>query len=554
MQAGARLAVLLAVLAWSLGAAGGGGAAGALPAAVVPSATEVAPPPEPTEELLAFGDAPFLGSTRPFDLRQPVVTMAAAPAGGGYWVVAADGGIFAHGSARFLGSTGAITLNRPIVGMAPTASGLGYWLVASDGGIFAFGDAPFLGSTGGVALNRPVVGMAATASGRGYWLVASDGGIFAFGDAPFLGSTGGIVLNRPITGMAATGAGTGYWLVAADGGIFGFGAAPFLGSTGGIALNQPIVAMARTPTSAGYWLAAADGGMFTFGDAPFLGGAGQVPLAGRVVALAHTPSGRGYWMAVQRRPILLPGSPAAWILTDRTTGQALLEHRADARRRPASTSKMLTALVAVRRLPPDATVPISARAAAVTPTEAGAREGEVWTRDDALHGLLLPSGNDLAYALAERVAGTVEAFGHEMQTLSAELGLSTASTWRDPAGLDFAAAVGAGNWSTARDLARLGRAVVDDPELAGIVRTRTYTYTGPYGVPSSVTNTNELLGRDATVYGVKTGTTPSAGACLVAAAGRSGRQVVSVVLAAPDRVAATSALLDLTPPSRAAAA
>ena len=74
--------------------------------------------------------------------------------------------------------------------MAATADGGGYWLVASDGGVFAFGDARFYGSTGSIRLNRPVVGMAATPDGGGYWLVASDGGVFAFGDARFYGSTG----------------------------------------------------------------------------------------------------------------------------------------------------------------------------------------------------------------------------------------------------------------------------------------------------------------------------------------------------------------------------
>ena len=74
--------------------------------------------------------------------------------------------------------------------MAATPDGGGYWLVASDGGIFAFGDAHFYGSTGALALNKPVVGMAATPDGKGYWLVASDAGIFAFGDATFLGSPG----------------------------------------------------------------------------------------------------------------------------------------------------------------------------------------------------------------------------------------------------------------------------------------------------------------------------------------------------------------------------
>ncbi|MGO9027038.1 MAG: beta strand repeat-containing protein [Acidimicrobiales bacterium] len=118
-------------------------------------------------------------------LNEPVVGMAATPDGGGYWLVASDGGIFAFGDAAFHGSTGSLTLNQPIVGMAATPDGGGYWLVASDGGIFAFGDASFYGSTGSLTLNKPVVGMASTPDGRGYWLVASDGGIFALGDAGF---------------------------------------------------------------------------------------------------------------------------------------------------------------------------------------------------------------------------------------------------------------------------------------------------------------------------------------------------------------------------------
>ncbi len=110
----------------------------------------------------------------------------------------------------------------------------------------------------------------------------------------------------------------------------------------------------------------------------------------------------------------------------------------------------------MHRLPANATVPISARSASVIPTEAGALAGQVWSLRDALHGLLLPSGNDIAYALAERISRSVQAFGAVMQAESNALGLSTASNWRDPAGLDSSVAVGGGNWSTARDLARLG--------------------------------------------------------------------------------------------------
>jgi hypothetical protein len=79
-------------------------------------------------------------------------------------------------------------LNAPVVAMAATPTGRGYWLVAADGGIFAYGDAVFDGSTGALKLNQPMVGLAAHGNDAGYWLVAKDGGIFAFGGAPFFGS------------------------------------------------------------------------------------------------------------------------------------------------------------------------------------------------------------------------------------------------------------------------------------------------------------------------------------------------------------------------------
>ncbi|HXW82382.1 MAG TPA: hypothetical protein VEJ84_22990, partial [Acidimicrobiales bacterium] len=94
----------------------------------------------------------------------------------------------------------------------------GYWLVAADGGVFSFGDAGFYGSMGGKALNAPVVGMAATPDGHGYWLVAADGGVFSFGDAGFYGSMGATppATNTPVVAMAGTPGGGGYWLTTTD--------------------------------------------------------------------------------------------------------------------------------------------------------------------------------------------------------------------------------------------------------------------------------------------------------------------------------------------------
>jgi hypothetical protein len=169
-----------------------------------------------------------------------------APPKAGYWLVAADGGIFAFGKATFHGSTGNLRLVQPIAGMATTPGGNGYWLVARDGGIFAFGDAKFQGSTGNLKLAQPIVGMAATSTGGGYVLVAADGGIFAFGDAKFHGSTGNQRLNQPIVDMTPTPSGLGYWMTASDGGIFNFGDASFEGSAGALKLTSPIVGM--TPT------------------------------------------------------------------------------------------------------------------------------------------------------------------------------------------------------------------------------------------------------------------------------------------------------------------
>ena len=197
--------------------------------------------------------------------------MASTPDGGGYWLVASDGGIFAYGDAGFHGSAGNLTLNKPIVGMTPSHDGGGYWLVASDGGIFAYGDAGFYGSAGNLVLNKPVVGMTASPDSGGYWLVASDGGIFAYGDAGFHGSAGSLTLNKPIVGMTPSHDGGGYWLVASDGGIFAYGDSTFYGSMGGHPLNQPIVGMAATPDGHGYWFVASDGGIFSFGDAAYEG-------------------------------------------------------------------------------------------------------------------------------------------------------------------------------------------------------------------------------------------------------------------------------------------
>ena len=196
---------------------------------------------------------------------------------GGYWINAADGGVFSFGNAQFYGSTGGMRLNQPVVAIASTHDAAGYWEVASDGGVFSFGDAPFHGSTGSIRLNKPVVGMATTPDGGGYWLVASDGGIFAYGDAQYYGSTGSLKLNQPVIGMVPTHDGGGYWLIASDGGVFAFGEAGFFGSLGGAPPSTAVVGVAPTPNGGGYWVLGANGTVYPFGDAPQVGIAASSP-------------------------------------------------------------------------------------------------------------------------------------------------------------------------------------------------------------------------------------------------------------------------------------
>ncbi len=95
-------------------------------------------------------------------------------------------------SARWAGAR----LNAPVVGMAATPDGGGYWLVAADGGVFSFGDAGFFGSMAGSLGGNRATAMASTPDGGGYWLLGRDGGVFAFGDAGFFGSDAGARCRR----------------------------------------------------------------------------------------------------------------------------------------------------------------------------------------------------------------------------------------------------------------------------------------------------------------------------------------------------------------------
>ena len=117
----------------------------------------------------------------------PVTVTAIAALGGGYALARSDGEVAAF-APESLPASGAIPgRNGPVIALAARPAGTGYWLVAADGGVFAHG-APYFGSAATLPLNSPIVAAAATPTGTGYWLIAADGGIFTYGDATYHGS------------------------------------------------------------------------------------------------------------------------------------------------------------------------------------------------------------------------------------------------------------------------------------------------------------------------------------------------------------------------------
>jgi D-alanyl-D-alanine carboxypeptidase (penicillin-binding protein 5/6) len=233
--------------------------------------------------------------------------------------------------------------------------------------------------------------------------------------------------------------------------------------------------------------------------------------------------------------------PRAGLLFDLDTGQVLWR-RLPTRILPiASLTKMMTALVVVTREPPGAGVLVTRQALAYKGSGIGVLPRGKWIKlETMLNGLLLPSGNDAAIALAQRVSGTVPSFVAAMNDQAAQMGLPC-TRYSSPDGFEDA-----GNHSCAADLAVLARAVLDQPRLARIVRRRRAILPFPIkGGRIFLYNNNPLLrmGYPGTI-GIKTGFTDAAGRCLVAAARRGVRRLGVVLLHSPDPATQARQLLN----------
>ncbi len=245
--------------------------------------------------------------------------------------------------------------------------------------------------------------------------------------------------------------------------------------------------------------------------------------------------------------ISLPVLPAAaYILVDHDTGRVLAAHNERAPLPPASITKLITALTVTSRLKPDAWVTVkSAYPESMPALKISLKQGETWSEGDLMRALLMISANDAAAALAEEVSGTVPEFVNARMQVAQDLGLEDSPVLNDPAGLDDSTfSNDGGDRVSARDMAIVARAAINDPQIRQIVSQTRYDFTGPDRQPHHMLNHNGMLKTYPGAIGLKTGYTQKAGKTLVAAATRNGRTMVAVVLKSDNPNAVASQLMD----------
>ncbi|MEX2654999.1 MAG: D-alanyl-D-alanine carboxypeptidase family protein [Acidimicrobiia bacterium] len=230
---------------------------------------------------------------------------------------------------------------------------------------------------------------------------------------------------------------------------------------------------------------------------------------------------------IERLPVAPPPtvSALAWILYDETNDVVLGGVDIDVPRPMASTTKMMTGLLAIESGRMDEIVTVSARASDIGEAEIGLEPGERLPMSMLVNALLIRSGNDAAIAVGEHLAGSVEQFVATMNARAAELGM-TSTSFANPHGLDAE-----GHFSSPRDLLTLGRTAMANPgfaEIAGTTRFRVAD--APDGTERIAEATNTLLTTYRGTFGVKTGFTFRAGLVFVGGAERDGRRVWVVVM------------------------
>lgn len=232
-------------------------------------------------------------------------------------------------------------------------------------------------------------------------------------------------------------------------------------------------------------------------------------------------------------------SSSYYCLMDADSGQILLMKNADSPRAVASTTKIMTAVLALEYCQPDETATVSLHADHTAEYTIGLRAGQKINVNELLKAALIKSANDAAVVLAEHVAGDEQFFGHLMSVKAFCLG-AFHTHFVNASGLPAA-----GAYSTAYDLAVISCYAMSRSTFRELVGTNKAKFKHPgYYQPYIINNTNSLLDTYPGANGIKTGTTDAAGKCLVGSARRQDRQLVAVVLQSGDRAGDCSRLLD----------
>ncbi|HQA64739.1 MAG TPA: D-alanyl-D-alanine carboxypeptidase family protein [Bacillota bacterium] len=233
-------------------------------------------------------------------------------------------------------------------------------------------------------------------------------------------------------------------------------------------------------------------------------------------------------------------SARAAVVMDVNSNRILYSKNMDEKMAMASTTKIMTTLVAIESGRLDEKVTISKRASYMEGSSIYLREGEVHTVNDLLYAIMLRSGNDAATAVAEHIGGSAEGFAEMMNKKAREIGANN-TRFANPHGLDAE-----GHYTTARDLALITSYALKNPLFSTIVSSKKKVMEGP---PSEnwdrvMINKNKMLWQFDGGDGVKTGFTKKAGRCLVSSATREGMRLVCVVLNCGPMWDESSALLE----------
>ena len=223
------------------------------------------------------------------------------------------------------------------------------------------------------------------------------------------------------------------------------------------------------------------------------------------------------------------------------TGEIIFEHNSDKPHAMASTTKILTAIIALEKSDPNELVTVSRRAAYSEGSSAYTKEGDIYTMKELVYGLMLNSGNDAAVAIAEHISGSTEAFSQLMNDYAYKIIGVKNSYFQNPSGLDED-----GHYTTAYDMALIAAYAMKNDMFREIVKTRSIA-AKPQNRDEEIfyINHNKLLKKYDGCIGIKTGYTRSTGRCLVSAAERNGIYFIAVTLDDNDDWNTHTELLDL---------